>query len=170
MRSAFARSRSSEHIVVRELGIADDLDPILRLVRDAHAESRFSYIAFCEGKARAAIQAIADDRRLQCGFIAWQGGTPIGVSSCRLGECFLGTGVLVATINNVFVARTARRSLNGGSAALGLMEHMLAWAARRGAREIMLHATSGIDPDRTHKLVKRLGFGVVGGSYVRRFQ
>ena len=42
------------------------------------------------------------------------------------------------------------------------------WAKAQGAAELHIHATSGIAPDRTGKLLQRLGFKAYGGNYAVR--
>ena len=39
------------------------------------------------------------------------------------------------------------------------------WAKAQNATELHVHSTSGIDPERTDKLLKRLGFRAYGGNY-----
>jgi hypothetical protein len=34
-----------------------------------------------------------------------------------------------------------------------------------GAHEVLFHVTSGVDLARSHKLAKRMGFELIGGSY-----
>lgn len=59
--------------------------------------------------------------------------------------------------------------LGGGKAALGLLMGVETWSKARGAREVLLHVTSGVDLARTHKLAKRAGFQLIGGSYAKLY-
>ena len=44
------------------------------------------------------------------------------------------------------------------------------WAKAQGAEELHIHLTSGIDPERTDKLLTRLGFKAYGGNYAVRLE
>ncbi|MGK2226858.1 MAG: hypothetical protein ACI9GK_000664 [Devosia sp.] len=44
------------------------------------------------------------------------------------------------------------------------------WAKAQGAEELHIHSTSGIDPERTDKLLTRLGFKAYGGNYAVRLE
>ncbi|MCF3974142.1 GNAT family N-acetyltransferase [Paracoccus salsus] len=142
-----------------------DIPAFLELAREAHRESRFSYIPFSADKvAKIAGLALKDDKRHGI-FIAARGYVPVGFAYCTLGEYHIGTDVLIATIHNINVSREERQRLAGGRAALGLLNRVKSWARARGASEILFHVTSGIKLERTHRLAKRLGYATIGGSY-----
>jgi len=44
------------------------------------------------------------------------------------------------------------------------------WAKSKGADEINVHATSGIEPERTDKFLKRLWLQPYGGNYAERLR
>lgn len=64
----------------------------------------------------------------------------------------MGTDALIVAITAIYTSYDLRGSLLGGRAA-GI-----------GAREILLHATSGIDVDRVKSAIERMGFEAVGGK------
>lgn len=142
-----------------------DIPALVKLAREAHTESRFSYIPFSADKVvKIARLALKDGKRHGI-FIAERGGAPVGFAYCTLGEYHIGTDVLIATIHNINVSRAARQRLAGGRAALGLLNGAKSWAHARGASEIFFHVTSGSELERTHRLAKRLGYATIGGSY-----
>ena len=53
-----------------------------------------------------------------------------------------------------------RPGARGAFAAVRLLRHSRRWAAA-----LMGPATGGIVPDRTHRLLTRMGFGLSGGNY-----
>lgn len=147
-----------------------DIPALVDLAREAHEESRFSYIPFSADKvARIAKLALKDSKRHGI-FIAVRGAVPIGFAYCTLGEYHIGTDVLIATIHNINVSRQVRQRLAGGRAALGLLNGVKSWARARGASEILFHVTSGGELERTHRLAKRLGYQIIGGSYALRLK
>ena len=98
-------------------------------------------------------------------FIARLNGCAVGFASCSVGEYHIGEGTLIATIHNINVLAQTRASLKGGRAALGLLTGTLTWAKARGAKEVLLHVTSGVELPRIHKFARHRGGKLIGGSY-----
>jgi hypothetical protein len=46
------------------------------------------------------------------------------------------------------------------------MRGVMTWSKSRGAQEVPFHVTSGVEVAHSHKLARRLGFALVGGSCV----
>lgn len=63
-------------------------------------------------------------------------------------------------------SRSIRDTLLGGRVTLKLMRIVTDWAKAQGALELHMHSTSGITPQRTDGMLRRLGFRTYGGSYV----
>ena len=82
-------------------------------------------------------------------------------------EYLYGSGVLIVTINTVYTSQRLRGSLLGGRAALGQFRAVGLWSKGIGAREILLHTTSGIKEERVGKAAERMGFAKLGGSYAK---
>lgn len=53
----------------------------------------------------------------------------------------------------------------GSKTAVVLLKRFVEWAKSRGAGEIFMGVTTNIAPERTGKLLSRLGFVPVGGNY-----
>jgi hypothetical protein len=54
--------------------------------------------------------------------------------------------------------------------AFNLFRAVERWSKAQGAKEVLLHVTSGVELERAHKLVGRLGFELAGGSYAKSVQ
>jgi hypothetical protein len=93
--------------------------------------------------------------------------TPVGFAYCNIGEPMVGTGLLITTVQVLYVSAKVRASLLGGKIANGLLNGVLNWNAARDGQEVLIHVTSGIQAAGTHRFLKRRGFETVGGSYVR---
>lgn len=76
---------------------------------------------------------------------------------------------MLTTIHNINVSKAFRSSLTGGKVALGLFQGVLSWSKDRGAAEVLLHVTSGVGMMQTTKFANKLGFEVIGGSYVKEY-
>lgn len=144
-----------------------DLPALIALAKEAHNESRFSYIPFCQTKfEKVAARAFADEKRFGA-MLAFKGRDAVGFAYCSVGEYYIGKELLLTTIHNLNVSKKLRTPLSGGKVALGLFRGIETWSEARGAHEILLHVTSSIDLERTHKLAKRLGYNFVGGNYAK---
>jgi len=152
-------------LVLRLVRPDEDPEPLLDLFEQAHQETRFNYIPFSRDKARRLLsQVMAEDARHLLA-VAEVGGKPEGFLFASAGEYFVGTDTLIVTINVIYNSQALRRTLLGGRAAVGLFNAVRRWSSGIGAREIMLHTTSGIESSRVDQAVKRLGFGIVGCAY-----
>jgi hypothetical protein len=103
-------------------------------------------------------------------MLAVRGGNPVGFAACSIGEYHMGTGVLITTVHGIYVPRPFRASLAGGREAFNLFRAIERWSKAQGAIEVLLHVTSGVELERSHKLVGRLGFKLAGGSYAKKIQ
>lgn len=143
-----------------------DIPHIIALAKEAHEESRFSYTPFSAAKAEKIIRrAFADNKRFAF-FLAFRCGTPVGFAYCSISEYHIGSGDLLTSIHNINVSKSVRAGLSGGKVAVGLFNGMKSWSKARNATEILFHVTSGVQLSAAHSLAKRMGFEVIGGSYV----
>ncbi|MEY3953421.1 MAG: hypothetical protein RLZZ397_301 [Pseudomonadota bacterium] len=60
-----------------------------------------------------------------------------------------------------------RPDSRGSSAAMRLLLAYMAWAQQKHSQEIMVGITSGIAPEKSHRLLARLGFVCMGRNYLR---
>lgn len=120
----------------------------------------------------------------------------VGLLGAEVDEYFLGTGTRIATCHVLYVSAAIRPTLLGGRVGTKLIRLFadfevsfgqscrwhdwsregheaygrMAKAKSRGAAELNIHVTSGIDPERTDKLLTRLGFAPYGGNYSGRVE
>lgn len=158
-----AATKLSYRLITRD---SPNHEALLDLVQAAHEESRFGYIPFSRDKARRVmVQALTEGARHLIA-VAEIRGRPEGFVFASVGEYLVGTGALIVTVNAIYTSRNLRGSLLGGRTALGLFRAVARWSKGIGAREILLHATSGIGGARTLRTIDRIGFKLVGGTYV----
>ncbi|AQZ53820.1 hypothetical protein [Martelella mediterranea] len=149
------------------LGPGADIRPVVALAREAHAESRFSYIPFSPAKVEAIIARIVARPAQSACILATRGGDVVGMLWCSVGEYHIGSDVLLTTIHNLNVAKPLRATLAGGRVTLGLLKRAEAWSRAKGAREMLFHVTSGVETERTERMMRKLGYEGIGGNYVR---
>ena len=97
----------------------------------------------------------------QCCFVAQSAeGSIVGVLAGGLNK-FLFEEFVTASEGLFYVHAGAR----GTTAAVKLIYAFREWALARGVREIQFSVRSGKDIARTDRLMKRLGFNLIGGNY-----
>ena len=131
---------------------------LLALAAEMHAESRFSRFAFVPEKVRAMLATliVADD-----GFLwVFDDGDVIGALAATVFEHWFSSDRVAQDVG-LFV-RPDRR---GGAAAAALIDRYIVWAHERGAVDVELGVNTGVRPERTGKLLERLGARLVGWLY-----
>jgi len=58
-----------------------------------------------------------------------------------------------------------KKAYRGTSAAPRLVKAFVAWARSRGAHDVFMGISSGLNVHLTHRLMRRLGFAYLGGNY-----
>nr|WP_272211580.1 hypothetical protein [Marinicella sp. W31]MDC2877475.1 hypothetical protein [Marinicella sp. W31] len=166
--AAEQEGQSKGRFVFSLLGPGADIAPVVALAREVHGESRFGYIPFSPSKVEAIIaRIVANPSRSAC-ILATRSDEVAGMLWCSLGEYHIGTDVLLTTIHNLNVQKSLRASLAGGKVTLGLLKRAEAWSRAKGAREMLFHVTSGVETERTERMMWKLGYDVMGGNYAYR--
>jgi hypothetical protein len=151
------------------LAKAETLSEILALeciAKEAMAESRFKGAEFSVEKFTMAAERAAADTSRHGVLIAARSDSPIGFAYCNVGEPLVETGLLITTVQVLYVGKSTRDTLLGGKAANALLNGVLSWSKSRRTEELLIHTTSGIKADVNDRFLRRRGFQVVGGSYV----
>lgn len=152
----FRASQQEEILAIRDIAL------------EFHAESRYAHLPFSEKKfVRAFSKAISHPHNTLALYVSYNGDT-VGVLNAGVGDYYLGEGGRMVTVYVMYVSAKIRGTFLGGKVGLRLIRMVSDWAQAQGAEELHIHATSGIDPERTDKLLKRVGFKVYGGNYVVR--
>lgn len=135
----------------------EDLDAVIRLGRQMHAEGAFSIVRFDEFKVRAQLE-----RCLVEGFLHISVG-PDGVNGFLIGEAseyWFSRDLLAHDL--AFYVRPDRR---GGIAAVRLVQAFVSWARERGAREVCIAGSSGVRVEELTRLMTGMFFRHVGGVF-----
>lgn len=83
------------------------------LAREAHEESRYRHIPFCEAMVRKLAMGAFAEGAPHVVLLAFKGGRPAGLAACSVGEYHIGTGVRIASIQNLSVSRDVRSAADG---------------------------------------------------------
>ncbi|MGJ8528306.1 hypothetical protein [Maritalea sp.] len=146
----------------------EDILKIRDTVLEAHAEGRYSHLPFSGEKfERAYTKAIRHPADTLSVYVQHNGVT-VGILNAGVGDYYLGIGGRMVTVYALYVSGKVRNSLLGGRVGIKLMRMATDWSKLQKAEEIQIHSTSGIDAERTDRLLSRLGFKAIGGNYVAR--
>lgn len=135
-----------------------------------HRESRYGHIPFSERKFKRHFLQTLNNPDDTLGAYVRHGNNVVGLLQAGVGDYYLGEGGRMVTVLSFYVPRAVRDTLLGGRVTLKMMRIVSDWAKAQGALELHMHSTSGIAPQRTDRMLRRLGFKTYGGSYALGIQ
>ena len=150
-----------------EFDVKHDPADVVFLARRFHEESRFNYIPFAPEKVEGIVERVLRNPKQEAILMCWDGERALGAVYCSAGEYHIGRGAIVTTFHSIFVLPEIRGTLLSGRVALRLMKGVESWSKARSAQEILFHATADIEVAKVHKLIKRVGYRFIGGSYAK---
>jgi GNAT superfamily N-acetyltransferase len=139
---------------------AADLEPIIALGRQMHAEGYFRNVDFAEAKVRAALEHC-----LASGYIAVSAGAD-GIEGFLIGfvsELWYSSAKVASDL--AFFVRPNRR---GSITAVRLIQDFVAWAKEQGAAEVTIVQSSGVRLEETARLFNGMRFDYRGGVFTWR--
>ncbi|MEQ9143976.1 MAG: GNAT family N-acetyltransferase [Parvibaculaceae bacterium] len=139
----------------------DDIEAIIALIRQAHAESRYADYPFAQVRLRRyTSQVLGDtDGRQARVFLAKAGGRTVGMAAASATPLIYSTAIVVSTM--LFFVEEKYR---GGSAPARLLAALTAWAREKQAVELSVHVTRGLDEgaERINAFFRAKGFEASG--------
>jgi len=128
-----------------------------------HAESAYSFLPYDCDKVRRLILSYLEDAETRCGLVLEEDGRPVGMLAGYMTDYFF-CDEKVACDYLVFIDRRYR----GGTGAARLIHGFRRWAEARGARELCLGISTGVDRVAIGRFYEKLGFRRVGGVFKLR--
>jgi len=162
-----ARRAASALKIIRATRI-EELIEIRDIAQEFHAESRYAHLPFSEEKLARFCSNVLLRPEENMALYAQHRGRTVGVVTAGVGDYYLGEGGRLVTVYAMYISASIRNSLLGGKVGMRLIRMVSEWARAQRAEELHVHSTSGIAPERTHKLLSRLGFKTYGGNYAAR--
>ncbi|MEM8689877.1 MAG: GNAT family N-acetyltransferase [Pseudomonadota bacterium] len=150
---------------IRASARREDIDYTRILSVEAHEEGRFRDYRFSHKKRDAFLMNAVTNPQFWHLIIAEVDATPVGFLYCVANEYIVGVEDLMTTVYAYYVRKQFRETMIGGKAAILMMRACIGWSRKKNCREVMVHATSGIDALRTDRFLKRTGFSTIGGNY-----
>ena len=137
-----------------------DFDAMIELGAAMHAEGAFRNLNFDPDKCfQLGVRCISYPDRY-FGYCAYEDDELTGMLVGQLVPYFFGNDLLANDI--VWYVREDRR---GSMMGIRLLNAFRDWAKERGASEVCIGVSTALDLDRTHKLLSRMGFTHVGGTF-----
>ena len=137
-----------------------DIDPMIELGAQMHAESAYRDLNYSREKCEALCIKYILNPKWFFGYCAYEGDELIGMIMGHLVPYYFGNDLLANDI--LWYVRKDRR---GSMVGIRLLNAFRDWAKERGASEICIGVSTALDLDRTHKLLSRMGFTHVGGTF-----
>lgn len=149
-------------MIIRRAAMAD-LDTLIALGHEMVAECVNPVPQeINRGAVWARLQATQAAPGMLLAALAVEGDEPLGMITGIAGT--YGFGVELQAISHIWYVRPACRNSRAGVA---LLRHLIQWGRSIGATECLAGVVTGIHPDRTEKLLLRMGFMLSGKSYAR---
>lgn len=145
-----------------EWAIPGHLDELIEVGQKSHAEARVATLPLDEDRLRRSFKRVLEDDRGVYFFV---------IARSTDGAC---AGVLFATVNRPFFTSAllahaywfyVAPEYRGSGAAGKLIAAFRRWAEKRGAAELQINQTSGVDLERVDAKLRRSGFDFLGGNY-----
>lgn len=139
-----------------------DVEAILRLGNQMHAESRFRVYEMNPAKTRVSVEKIIDNPLAGCILLAEHGEAGVvGMLAGYVIDYFF-SDALVAQDSYFYVHPDHR----GSSAALKLLIAFRRWAENRNASELCINMSVDVDQQRFNKFMNHLKFTCCGSNFV----
>ena len=116
-----------------------------------HTESHFGDIPFSEQKRDRLLARALDRPDRFALLIAAYDDRPVGFLYCSISDYVVGRDDLITTILSFYIGGEFRNSIIGARAAVRLLKGAVRWSEARAAREVLVHATAGIDVTRADR-------------------
>jgi len=156
-----ASGDGSASFFVRKARVSD-LPRLLDLGEAMHAESSYAGLAFDRAQMeRAGRRWLASEDHL-C-LAGLNGGEAVALFVGMVSTSFFGPD-RVAHDLLLFVHPDRR----GGLMAARMIERFRAWARSRGAKQLRLSISTGVNPEATGRLYEHLGLARVGGVFMEK--
>jgi N-acetylglutamate synthase-like GNAT family acetyltransferase len=142
----------------------EDVEHLVELGRQIHAESRFAQMPYAQEKLRGNLRGLLklqDERQTHCFILAENSeGEVIGILIGALEEFFFSDA---KSANSILL--WVDPAYRGSPAALRLIGAFHDWARQRRAQEVCILVLSGVSIGKTDRFLRRLGFVQTGGNY-----
>ncbi len=145
-------------VVIREL-CADDIPHVIELMKNyVYPELKWQHVNFCEEACRESIVFFFKGKNSKF-FVALKNDNIIGYAACFINRYTFSKDLYASDVT-FFVKKEHRGSFAGKK----LIEAMRTFGIEKGAKELFLTINSGVEVERTEKMLTRLGAEKIGSA------
>jgi GNAT superfamily N-acetyltransferase len=138
----------------------NNLGDVIRLGLQMHEEGAYSSVEFdVEMTAHCILEMVVKSPN-GFGLIGYDGDKPVAMLAGGMSNYFFSRKL--KAYDHVWFVTPEHR---GKRTAVILLKKFLEWAKERGASEVFMGVTTNIAPEKTGRLLEKLGFKHVGGNY-----
>jgi len=138
----------------------NDIAPVIELGAEMHAEGAFGELDYCRDKCRQFCQRYINNPDTHFALCAYQNDELVGMIMGNIMAYYFGNDT-IASDHLWYVKQDSRGTILG----VRLLNAFRSWARENNASEVCIGVSTAVDLDRTHKLLGRLGFSHVGGTF-----
>ncbi|WP_454818858.1 GNAT family N-acetyltransferase [Labrys neptuniae] len=142
-----------------------DWPAIRALVRKHHERTMLAHLPFSESKFDTLEKRLRAARN-DCILVAERKNELIGVAWASAGEYLLCEDSLMATAHLIAVDRKACGAYLSAKVFIRLLRGITLWARSVGAKQTLVHVTTGMDIKAADRILRAGGATCIGGSYV----
>ena len=161
-----ALKKPKKSLVQIRLPQEGDWEAIRRIVRQNHARTVFSNIAFSERKYDALEKAARSPAAHQCLIVAEVRGAAAGVAWFSAGEYILGDDGVMTTTHLLAIDTETCGAYTSAKVFMRLVRGIVAWSQSIGSGEVLLHVTTGQHARSADRLLHAGGAQCLGGTYI----
>lgn len=137
-----------------------DIPPMIELGAEMHAEGAFGELDYCRDKCRRFGQRYINSPQTHFALCAYQDDELVGMIMGSITPYYFGNDTIAS--DQLWYVKQGRR---GSMLGVKLLKAFRSWARENNASEVCVGVSTAVDLDRTHKLLSRLGFTHVGGTF-----
>lgn len=141
-----------------------EVEELIALGARMHAESEFSFLPYEPDKVMQTVKVLASQGRLFLARYSNDDGATLGFFFGQVAKYFFNDERIASDLS-FYVVPEAR---GNGMAVLRMIRTFERWAKQKGAREVCLGISTGVNIVGTGKMLVRAGYREVGGTYKRR--
>ena len=136
------------------------------LLRKQHARTVFADIPISDRKLAMFEGDARNPQPHQCLLVAECQARVVGLTWVTAGDYVLGEGCSMTTVHLLAVDTDHCGPFRSAKVFIKLLRGITAWSKTRGARQILIHVTTGTAIKQTDRLLRAGGGVCLGGSYV----
>lgn len=145
---------------------ARDKEAARNLLKQLHVNSIFAEHAFSDKKFDQHAKKIFSRPKNMACLVAELDGAIVGLIWASAGSYSLSQDLVLATCHVIAIDTVRLGSVRRAKCFLRLIKAVQKWSKTCGAKQVLVHVTTGTSLTATDRLLRRSGAKIIGGGYV----